>query len=81
MEKDELDAEFDKADKIIASTMEKLIDEDFNQYVYGMAFLELGLAALTRVGESNDSIEKTVNELLVKINRIHLTGYSGDNSS
>ena len=81
MKEEELEEEFDKADKIIASAMEKLIDRGINQYVYGMAFLELGLAALTRIGESNDSIAKTVNKLLIKVNRIHPSLSDDDNPS
>ena len=71
MDKNELDQDFDKADKIIADAMEHLIDKGINPYVYGIAFLELGVAALTRIGESNDEIVKTVKKLMIKTNKIH----------
>ena len=71
MNEEQTKVEFDKADQIIAVAIENLIDNNISPYIYGMAFLELGLAALARTGESEDEILKSIEQLMNKAKRLH----------
>jgi len=64
---DELAAEFDKADAILAQALQGFVDTGVNPYVYGMALMEIGVAALIKVGEDEESIVETVRQLHAKV--------------
>ncbi len=64
---DELDADFEKADVILAEALERFQAEGVNQYVYGMSLLEIGLLALVRLDEDEAAIEQTVRDVLAKL--------------
>ncbi len=61
-----LDGDFEKADVILSEALERFQAEGVNQYVYGMALLEIGLLALVRLDEDEEAIEQTVKDLLTK---------------
>ena len=60
------DAEFEKADIILASTLERLQGEGVNQYVWGMAMVEVGVLALVKLDEDDESILKSVRQFIEK---------------
>ena len=64
---DELAADFDKADAILAEALQGFIDAGVNPYVYGMALMEIGVAALIKVGEDEESIVDSVRQLHTKV--------------
>ena len=67
MSDNELAGDFDKADSILAEALKQFQSEKVNPYVYGMALLEIGIAAMIKVGETESDIVDTVNKLDQKI--------------
>ena len=59
----EMDADFEKADMILSDALERFQREGVNTYVYGSALLEIGIAALVKVGESETSIAEQAREI------------------
>jgi hypothetical protein len=53
---EELDVEFEKADIVLSDALVAFQDQGVSQYVYGMALLEIGIAALVKLEESDDTI-------------------------
>jgi hypothetical protein len=53
---EELDVEFEKADIVLSDALAAFQDQGVSQYVYGMALLEIGIAALVKLEESDDAI-------------------------
>jgi hypothetical protein len=53
---EELDVEFEKADIVLSDALAAFQDQGVSQYVYGMALLEIGIAALVKLEESDDTI-------------------------
>ena len=64
---DELDADFDKADAILAEALQGFLNAGVNPYVYGMALLEIGVAAMIKVDEDEDAIVDSVRQLYAKV--------------
>ena len=65
---DEEDAEdFDKADMILEEALQPFQASNVSPYVYGMALLEIGVAAMVKVGEVENDILDTVRKLDAKI--------------
>lgn len=50
------DADFEKADVILADALQRFQAEGVSPYVYGMALMEIGIAALVKVGEDDAAI-------------------------
>jgi hypothetical protein len=63
---DETNQDFEKSDIILANTLEKFQAQGINQYVYGMALVEIGLLALVKLGEDEDSLVETVKQFIDK---------------
>ncbi|NQW00572.1 MAG: hypothetical protein HQ483_12790 [Rhodospirillales bacterium] len=63
---DDMNADFDKADVILATALEQFQAEGVNQYVYGMAMVEIGLLALVKLGEEEDQLLETVRQFIDK---------------
>jgi len=59
-------ADFEKADIILAQALESFQAEGVNQYIYGMALIEIGVLALVRMGEDEASIIKSVKDFIEK---------------
>lgn len=59
----EMDADFEKADIILADALERFQSEGVNAYVYGSALLEIGIAALVKVGETETSIAEQARDI------------------
>ena len=53
---DELEQEFQKADVVLSDALVQFQDEGVSQYVYGMALLEIGIAALVKLEEPDEQI-------------------------
>jgi len=60
------DAEFEKADIVLASALERLQGEGVSQYVWGMAMVEVGVLALVKLDEDDDSILESVRQFIEK---------------
>ena len=73
MSDEEFAADFDRADAILAEALQQFQSENVNPYVYGMALLEIGVAAMIKVEEEEASILDTVRQLDAKI-RPGMTG-------
>tara|TARA_B100000029_G_scaffold486430_1_gene540772 strand:+ start:443 stop:745 length:303 start_codon:yes stop_codon:yes gene_type:complete len=67
MSNDEFTEDFDKADMILAEALEKFQSANVNPYIYGTALLEIGVAAMIKVGELEKEIVDTVKQLDAKI--------------
>jgi hypothetical protein len=63
---DETNQDFEKTDIILANTLEQFQAQGVNQYVYGMALVEIGLLALVKLGEEEESLIKTVRQFIDK---------------
>lgn len=51
--REDAEAQFDKADEILAEALQQLMAEGVPQEVFGMALFELGVLALVRLGETD----------------------------
>ncbi len=67
MSDEEFAADFDRADAILAEALQQFQSENVNPYVYGMALLEIGVAAMIKVEEDEASILDSVRQLDAKI--------------
>ena len=63
---DKINQDFEKSDIILANTLEQFQAQGVNQYVYGMALVEIGLLALVKLGEDEDSLVATVKQFIDK---------------
>lgn len=64
---EEIEAEFEKADAILAEALQRFQQEGVSQYVYGVALLEIGLLALVKLDEDDAAIRETVEGLLSRL--------------
>jgi hypothetical protein len=62
----EMEADFEKADVILSSALEQFQGQGVNQYVWGMALIEVGVLALTKLDEDDDSIIDSVRQFIEK---------------
>ena len=67
MSDEEFSRDFDKVDLILAEALQKFQMANVNPYIYGMALLEIGVAAMVKVGELESDILGTVKKLNSKI--------------
>ena len=63
----DLGEDFEKADMILAEALQGFQAANVNPYIYGMALLEIGVAAMIKVGELEKDIVDTVKKLDEKI--------------
>jgi hypothetical protein len=63
---DETNQDFEKSDIILANTLEQFQAQGVNQYVYGMAMVEIGLLALVKLGEEEETLVETVRQFIDK---------------
>ena len=63
---DEINQDFEKSDIILANTLEQFQAQGINQYVYGMAMVEIGLLALVKLGEEEETLVETVRQFIDK---------------
>lgn len=68
------DVDFEKTDIILSQALEEFQSQGVNQYVYGMALIEIGVMALCKLEEGEDAILETVQEFINKS-----SGGSSDN--
>ena len=59
-----LNADFEKADRILSEALQTFQKEKVNQYVWAMALVEIGVSALVRIDEDGGSIMKTVEQFM-----------------
>lgn len=70
---DDLDAEFQKADIVLADALVGFQDQGVSQYVYGMALLEIGVAALVKLEEDEETILQVTREFIEKARTFQVT--------
>lgn len=63
---DDMNADFEKTDVILATALEQFQAEGVNQYVYGMAMIEIGLLALVKLGEEEEQLVESVRQFIEK---------------
>lgn len=63
---DELNEEFEKADMVLADALVGFQSQGVSQYVYGMALLEIGVAALVKLDEDDETIQQFVRGFIEK---------------
>ncbi len=63
---EQLEQEFEKADLVLSDALIAFQDQGVSQYVYGMALLEIGIAALVKLEESDDTILQVSREFIAK---------------
>ncbi len=63
---EQLEQEFEKADLVLSDALIAFQDQGVSQYVYGMALLEIGIAALVKLEESDDTILQVTREFIAK---------------
>jgi hypothetical protein len=62
----EMDADFEKSDIILSEALEQFQGQGVNQYVWGMAMVEIGVLALVKLEEDDDSILESVRQFIQK---------------
>ncbi len=60
-------ADFEKVDVILAETLERFINEGVSPFVYGMALMEVGIAALAKVGEDEASVTEQAGLIAARV--------------
>ncbi len=63
---EQLDEEFEKADLVLSDALVAFQDQGVSQYVYGMALLEIGVAALVKLEEPDAAILEVTQEFIDK---------------
>ncbi len=63
---DEIEREFQTADVILADALNAFQEQGVSQYVYAMALLEIGVAALVKLEEDDDAIKSQVDQFIEK---------------
>ncbi|MEK9671205.1 MAG: hypothetical protein VW268_01710 [Rhodospirillaceae bacterium] len=60
------EAQFDKADEILARALQEFMQAGVSQEVYGMALLEIGVLALVRLDEPDADIQDLVRDFAAR---------------
>ncbi len=61
-----MDADFEKSDIILSAALEQFQGQGVNQYVWGMALVEVGVLALIKLDEDDESILESVRQFITK---------------
>lgn len=59
----ETEADFERADIILSDALERFQADGVSPYVYGMALMEIGIAALVKVGEDEAAIAEQARKI------------------
>lgn len=70
---DDLDSEFEKADLVLSDALVSFQSQGVSQYVYGMALLEIGVAALVKLEEDDEAILQVTRDFLEKARSFQAT--------
>ncbi len=72
---DNLGEEFEKADIILSDALVAFQKQGVSQYVFGMALMEIGVAALVKLDEPDAAIIDAVKELMAKARSFQDTAF------
>ena len=72
---EELEAEFQQADIILSDALSGFQDAGVSQYVYGMALLEIGVAALVKLEETDQAILGVTEDFIDKAKNFQATAF------
>jgi len=63
---EQINEEFEKADIVLSDALVKFQEQGVSQYVYGMALLEIGIAALVKLEEPDETIVDVARDFIAK---------------
>lgn len=72
---EELEAEFQQADIVLSDALNAFQETGVSQYVYGMALLEIGVAALVKLEETDQSILSVTQDFIDKAKSFQTTAF------
>lgn len=72
---DDIEREFQSADIILADALNAFQEQGVSQYVYAMALLEIGVAALVKLEEDDTEIQTQVQQFIEKAKSFHDTAF------
>jgi hypothetical protein len=72
---EELEAEFQQADIVLSDALNAFQETGVSQYVYGMALLEIGVAALVKLEETDQSILSVTQDFIDKAKSFQETAF------
>lgn len=72
---EELNEEFEKADVVLSDALVQFQDQGVSQYVYGMALLEIGIAALVKLDEPDEQILDVARTFIEKAKGFQATAF------
>lgn len=72
---EELEAEFQQADIVLSDALNAFQETGVSQYVYGMALLEIGVAALVKLEETDQSILSVTQGFIDKAKSFQATAF------
>jgi hypothetical protein len=72
---EELEAEFQQADIVLSDALNAFQETGVSQYVYGMALLEIGVAALVKLEETDQSILSVTQDFIDKAKSFQATAF------
>jgi len=72
---EELEAEFQQADIILSEALSGFQEAGVSQYVYGMALLEIGVAALVKLEETDEAILSVSQDFIDKAKSFQATAF------
>jgi len=72
---EELEAESQQADIVLSDALNAFQETGVSQYVYGMALLEIGVAALVKLEETDQSILSVTQDFIDKAKSFQATAF------
>ena len=72
---EELEEEFQQADIVLSDALNAFQETGVSQYVYGMALLEIGVAALVKLEETDQSILSVTQDFIDKAKSFQATAF------
>lgn len=72
---EELETEFQQADIVLSDALNAFQETGVSQYVYGMALLEIGVAALVKLEETDQSILSVTQDFIDKAKSFQATAF------
>lgn len=72
---EQINEEFEKADIVLSDALVKFQEQGVSQYVYGMALLEIGIAALVKLEEPDAAILDVARDFIAKAKGFQETAF------
>jgi len=72
---EQINEEFEKADIVLSDALVKFQEQGVSQYVYGMALLEIGIAALVKLEEPDEAVLEVARDFIAKAKGFQETAF------